>query len=74
MSFYKIDRIASTILGNLRIFATIFVVVYVPLSIGRGYWHRKAQWRVEQEAVLDQNVVQATLWLFKIDLIEAKAT
>jgi hypothetical protein len=39
-----------------------------------GYWHRKSQWKVEQEAMFNENVVQATMYLFLIKLIEGKAT
>ena len=39
-----------------------------------GYWHRKSQWKVEQEAMFRENVVGARIWLFTIKLIEGKAT
>jgi hypothetical protein len=39
-----------------------------------GYWHRKSQWKVEQEAMFRENVVAARIWLFAIMLIEGKAT
>ncbi|HEV8404355.1 MAG TPA: hypothetical protein VGQ13_00450 [Nitrososphaera sp.] len=61
-------------MNNPWIFAGIFIAAYVPLSIIIGYWHRKTQWKVEQEALFHQNVVQARLWLFTINLIEGKAT
>jgi hypothetical protein len=70
----QVEVLQSTILGNPWVFAAIFITAYVPLSIGIGYWHRKTQWKVEQEAMFHQNVVQARLWLFTINLIEGKAT
>lgn len=55
-------------------FAIIFIVAYVPLAIVIGYWHRKSQWKIEQEAMFSENVVQARLWLFMINLVEGKVT
>lgn len=46
----------------------------MPLAIVIGFWHRKSQWKVEQEAMFNENVVQATMYLFLINLIEGKAT
>jgi hypothetical protein len=54
--------------------AIIFVAAYVPLGMIIGYWHRKSQWKVEQEAMFRENVVAARIWLFAIMLIEGKAT
>lgn len=62
------------VFSSLWIFAAIFVAAYVPLAIVIGYWHRKTQWKVEQEAMFNENVVQARLWLFMINLVEGKAT
>ena len=39
-----------------------------------GYWHRKSQWKVEQEALFKENVIGAKIWLFAINLIDGKAT
>jgi hypothetical protein len=70
----QVEALQSTVLSNPWVFAAIFIAAYVPLSVGIGYWHRKTQWKVEQEAMFHQNVVQARLWLFTINLIEGKAT
>ena len=71
-----IDKIPalSSIFNNIWTFAIIFVAAYVPLGMIIGYWHRKSQWKVEQEAMFNENVVQATMYLFLINLIEGKAT
>jgi hypothetical protein len=50
------------------------VAAYVPLGMIIGYWHRKSQWKVEQEAMFRENVVGARIWLFTIKLIEGKAS
>jgi hypothetical protein len=62
------------IFTDLWIFATIFIAIYMRLAIVIGYWHRKTQWKVEQEAMFSENIVQARLWLFMMNLVEGKAT
>jgi len=71
-----IERIPAlaTVFGNLWIFAIGFISLYIPLSIMIGYWHRRTQWKVEQEAMFNENIVQARLWLFLINLIDGKVT
>lgn len=71
------DNVPGTlapILNEWWIFAALFIAVYLPLAIVIGYWHRKTQWKVEQEAMFSENVVQARLWLFMMNLVEGKAT
>lgn len=69
-----IDRVPalSSIFSNLWVFAIVFIGAYMPLAIIIGYWHRKTQWKVEQEAMFSENVVQARLWLFMIRLVQGK--
>jgi hypothetical protein len=71
-----IERIPafSTLFANVWIFVIAFIAIYMPLAIIIGYWHRKSQWKIEQEAMFNENVVQATMYLFLIKLIEGKAT
>ena len=59
---------------DLWIFAIIFISAYMPLAIVIGYWHRKTQWKVEQEAMFNENIVQARLWLFMIRLVQGKVS
>jgi hypothetical protein len=71
-----IERIPafSTLFSNVWVFIIAFIAIYMPLAIVIGFWHRKSQWKVEQEAMFNENVVQATMYLFLINLIEGKAT
>lgn len=48
--------------------------VYVPASVIIGYWHRRHQWTVENEALLQENWVWAWIARYQIRLIEGKAT
>lgn len=67
-----IDQVPSLdwFFGSIWIFAIVFIVIYVPLGIIIGFWHRKSQWTVEQEALFRENKVGAVLWLYIMDLIE----
>ena len=68
----RMPAIDSLTGGNIIGFAMTFIAIYVPLSIIIGYWHRKSQWRVEAEALFNENRIGATMWLFVIDLIDGK--
>jgi hypothetical protein len=70
----RMPSIDSLTGGNIIGFAVTFIAIYVPLSIIIGYWHRKSQWRVEAEALFNENRIGATMWLFVIDLIDGKIT
>jgi magnesium-transporting ATPase (P-type) len=71
-----VDRVPAlnSIFPNLWIFAAIFVLAYAPLAVVIGYWHRKSQWKVEQEAVFNENVIGARMWLFMLELIEGNVS
>jgi hypothetical protein len=71
-----IDRIpaVNSIFFNIWIFASVFIMIYLPLGMIIGYWHRKNQFSVEQEALFNQNQVGARINLFLIDLIDGKVS
>ena len=62
------------IFNSIWIFAIMFILFYVPLSIILGYWHRKSQWKVEQDALFRENKVGALMWMYVIDLIEGNVS
>jgi hypothetical protein len=64
----------SDIFNSIWIFAILFILAYVPVSIALGYWHRKSQWKVEQDALFRENKVGAIMWMYVIDLIEGKVS
>jgi len=64
----------SNIFNSIWIFAILFILAYVPVSIVLGYWHRKSQWKVEQDALFRENKVGAIMWMYVIDLIEGKVS
>lgn len=61
-------------LSNVWVFAAIFIFVYIPAAILIGYWHRKKQYSVENEAWLQENWIWAWISSYQIRLIEGKAT
>jgi hypothetical protein len=71
-----IDRIPAlnSIFTNLWVFAVLFVAGYIPIAIAVGHWHRKSQLKIEQEAIFNENVMNARMWLFIMELIEGKAS
>ena len=71
-----IDRlpILGELFDSILIFAIVFILAYVPLSIVLGYWHRKSQWKVEQDALFRENKVGAIMWMYVIDLIEGNVS
>ena len=71
-----IDKLplSAGIFSSIWIFAITFILFYVPFSIVLGYWHRKSQWKVEQDALFRENKVGAIMWMYVIDLIEGNVS
>jgi hypothetical protein len=57
---------------NLPVFVALFALLYVPVAIVLGVWHRKHQYSVENEALLRQNWVWAWVMQYQIRLIQEK--
>ena len=70
----KFPFIYSLLGANIIGFAITFIALYVPLATIIGYWHRKSQWKVEVEALFNENRIGATMWLFVIDLVDGNIT
>lgn len=59
---------------SLPVFIVLFALVYIPVSMLIGYWHRKHQYSVENEALINQNWVWAWIMQYQIRLIKGKTT
>ena len=57
---------------TLPLFVLIFFFVYVPIAIIIGYWHRRNQYAVENEAMTQENWIMAWLGIYNIRLIKGK--
>ena len=64
----------DNIFFNVALFALFFLGLYIPASVIIGYWHRRHQWTIENEALLQENWVWAWIARYQIRLIEGKAT
>lgn len=62
------------IFDNLAVFVLVFIGIYVPAAIIIGYWHRRHQYSVENEAMFQENWILAWIFQFQIRLIQGKAT
>ncbi|AIC15091.1 hypothetical protein [Nitrososphaera viennensis] len=66
--------VLKTVFPSMGTWAVVFVIVYIPTAVAIGYWHRKKQYAVENEALLKENWVWAWISMYQIRLIEGKAT
>lgn len=73
---FAISRITilQGIVDNVFVFTALFVGIYIPAAMALGYFHRKKQYTVENEALLKENWIWAWIALHQIRVIEGKAT
>lgn len=62
------------ILDNLLVFVLFFVGIYIPSAIIIGYWHRRNQYSVENEAYFQENWILAWMLQFLIRQNQGKTT
>lgn len=62
------------LVDSLWAFALLFVAIYIPSAILIGYWHRRNQYSVENEAMLKENWIWAWVMRYEIRLIQGKTT
>ncbi|MGB9167966.1 MAG: hypothetical protein WCB31_03455 [Nitrososphaeraceae archaeon] len=65
--------LVSTFL-NLPLFVLISFLIYVPIAILIGHWHRRNQYAVENEALLQENWIWAWIMQYEIRLIKGNTT
>jgi len=59
---------------NLPLFIVIFFLIYIPAAILIGYWHRRNQYAVENEALIQENWIFAWIAIYQIRLIKGKTS
>ena len=71
-----IERIdwLNDLLGDLWVFAVLFVIMYVPVAIAVGAWHRRNQIKVETDIRMLQSPLHAKIFRILIDVQTGKAT
>jgi len=62
------------VFSNLITFTLFFLGVYIPAAILIGYWHRRNQFTIENEALLQENWVWAWISRYQIRLLQGKTT
>jgi len=76
--FYRllIERVPflDEIFTDLWLFMIIFVLIYVPVAVLIGHWHKKTQMKVETEVITRQNPLFAKFIRIIIDIQTGKAT
>jgi len=65
--------LVSTFL-NLPLFVLISFLIYIPIAILIGYWHKRNQYAVENEALLQENWIWAWIMQYEIRLIKGNTT
>ena len=68
------DPLFDGLISDLWIFALIFLISYVPISIIIGFWHRKTQLKVDTTLAMYQNPFTAKMFRTILDVQTGKAT
>ena len=61
-------EILNEIFSDLWVFVVVFVLIYIPLSVVIGAWHRKNQMSIETEVALRQNPLFAKMFRTLLDI------
>jgi len=71
-----IERIdfLDELFSSLWVFGVVFVLIYVPISILIGIWHRKTQIKIETEQNLRNNPFMARNFRMIVDMLDGKAS
>ena len=64
----------SEIFSSLWVFAIVFVLIYIPLAVLIGHWHRKTQLKIEMELMYRQSPLLAKWFRVLFDMQTGKAT
>jgi hypothetical protein len=73
---FAVEKVSflSGVFDSLALFAAVFIAIYIPAAILIGYWHRRNQYSVENEAYVQENWISAWLLRHQIRLIQGKVT
>lgn len=64
----------NNLLGNLWLFVALFLLVYIPVAIVVGAWHRKHQMKVETDIGMLNSPLTARFFRIIIDIQEGRAS
>jgi len=65
-----IERVGflNEIFSDLWVFFIVFIIIYIPVAIGIGAWHRRTQLKIEAEVTLLQNPLFAKMFRTMLDI------
>lgn len=71
-----IERIPflDEVFSQLWVFIIAFILIYIPLAVLIGHWHKRTQLRIDTEMMVRQNPLAARTWRVIIDLQTGKAS
>ena len=61
-------------MGNLGIFSIFFILLYIPIAIIIGIWHKKSQMKIDLDVTLRQNPLFAKMIRVLLDAQTGKAS
>ena len=64
----------NKLLGDLWLFAILFVLMYIPVAILVGSWHRKNQIKIDTDVGMLNSPLNAKIFRTIIDIQTGKAT
>lgn len=64
----------NVIFKDLWVFILVFIVIYIPVSILIGSWHRKNQLKIEADVMMRQNPLLAKMFRVLLDAQTGKVT
>ena len=66
--------VLNEVFEHLWFFTIVFVLMYIPISIVVGAWHRKTQLKVETVQTMKQNPMLAKMFRNLLDILDGRAT
>ena len=60
--------------SSLWFFAIVFLILYIPVAILIGFWHRRTQVKIETEQGMRNNPFLAKIFRMLVDMIDEKAS
>ena len=60
--------------SNLWFFGIVFILIYIPVAILIGLWHRRTQISIETDLFLRNNPFMARNFRILVDMLEGKAS
>jgi len=63
----------DNIFSELWVFGLVFILLYIPIAVVIGLWHRKTQVKIESDLIMFRQPFRAIQTRVLMDLIEGKA-